>query len=219
MKRYALPIGITLATVLTLLSGVIQGRMSNRWGPPPDMLAAAEKLEEIPSRFGNWELEASDKLAPSVEAMLECTGYVFRTYVNQETGETVRVAILVGPSGPMSVHTPEICFSSRDYTTLTERSRLSISNDGSPKENFWGLTFRANNLESDVLRVCYGWSTGRRWTAPEDPRFEYAAYPFLYKIQLAASLPPHADLEVRDPCQEFLKDFSPVLQPHLVEAK
>jgi len=215
VKRSALVLGIGLVAASTLLSGAIHGWMSDRWGPPRNALAAAEKLQDIPDRFGNWELQSSDELAESVLTMLECIGYTFRTYVNQETGETVRVGVLLGPSGAMSVHTPEICFSSRDYTVFEERRRVAIENAGG---EFWALTFRANNLDADMLRVYYGWSTGEGWSAPEEPRFTYAGSPFLYKIQLAGSLPRGADPETGDPCRAFLNDFVPVAERYLVKA-
>ena len=218
-RKQLMPIlGVILVVVLTVLSGVIQGRMSNRWGPTRDVLAAAEKLNEIPGQFGNWRLTSSDEIIPSTLRMLECTGYILRTYEDQETGATVRVSLLLGPSGPMSVHTPEICYSSRDYTIHQERHQVPIEIDGS-SESFWALTFRANNLDADMLRVYYAWNAGDHWSAPDDPRFTFADRPFLYKIQLAGSYPAGADLEAIDPCREFLKDFVPLARRCLAEAR
>jgi len=217
LKRYAPVLGIILVLVLTSLSGVIQGRMSNRWGPPRDVLAVAEKLNDIPGQFGSWQLESSDEIAQPILTMLECTGYIFRTYVNQETGETVRVSVFSGPSGPMSVHTPEICYSSRDYTTHEERRLVPIEIEGS-NEDFWALTLRSNSIDADMLRVYYSWNTGDHWSAPEDSRFKFASSPFLYKIQLASYLPPRADVETDDPCRRFLQDFVPVAQRYLAGA-
>ena len=209
--------GVILVVVLTVLSGVIQGRMSDRWGPPRDVLAAAEKLNDIPSQFGNWKSESSDEIPQSTLTMLECSGYILRTYENEETGETVRVSLLLGPSGPMSTHTPEICYSSRDYTIQEDRHRVPLEIDGS-NESFWALTFQANNLDADMLRVYYAWNAGDHWSASENPRFEFAGRPFLYKIQLASHSLPRADLEAADPCHEFLRNFVPVARRYLAEA-
>ena len=218
-RKRILPIsGVIVVVVLTLLSGVIQGRMSNRWGPTRDALAAAKKLNDIPSQFGNWRLTSSDEITQSTLRMLECAGYVLRTYENQETGETVRMTVLLGPSGPMSVHTPEICYSSRDYTIHETRHQVPIEIDGS-SESFWALTFQANSLDADMLRVYYAWNPGDHWSAPDDPRFAFADRPFLYKIELASSLPPGADPEAADPCHRFLKDFVPLAKPHLAKAR
>ena len=209
--------GIILVVVFTVLSGVIQGRMSNRWGPPRDVLAAAEKLDDIPSQIGIWRLTSSDEITQSTLTMLECTGYILRTYENQETGETVRVSVLLGPSGPMSVHTPEICYSSQDYTIHEQRRQVPIAIDGS-NESFWALTFQSNNLDADMLRVYYAWNPGDNWSAPEDPRFEFASHPFLYKIELASYLPPGTDVETDDPCRKFLQDLVPLAKPCLTKA-
>jgi hypothetical protein len=217
-RRFVLASGIVVVAGLTLLSGIIHGRMSNRWGPPRDALAAAEKLLGIPDRVGNWQAHSSDEFSDEVLDMLECIGHVARTYVNEETGEVVNVAVLLGPSGPMSVHTPEICLPSRDYTLHEETRRVAIQDAEGSGEEFWGAVFQANNLEADMLRVCYAWTPGDRWSAPDEPRFTFASSPFLYKIQVHSLLPPQADLETRDPCLDFLRDFVPEARPYLVKA-
>lgn len=217
INRFLPGIGVLLLAGLTLASGAIQGRMSNRWGVPPDMAAAGKKLEKFPRQFGKWELQSTEKMSNDVLAVLECSGYFVRDYRNEETGQSVMVAVLVGPSGPISLHTPEICYSSRDYTLQGKSQRVSIPSGGN-KDEFWAATFRTNNLEADMLSVYYGWSTGRNWTADDDPRFAFAASPFLYKIQLASPLPPGSDAEDRTICRQFLSDFLPVLRRHLVDS-
>lgn len=218
-RRCVLPIGVLLVACLTLASGAIQGRMSNRWGVPADLLAAGNKLEDIPSQFGNWQLQSSEELDEPVAKMLDCAGYLVREYLNKESGQTVKVAVLLGRPGPMSVHRPEICFSSRDYEQQGDRQRVAIPSAGSEKDDeFWAVTFRANNLEADMLSTYYGWSKGRRWRAVDDPRFTFADTPFLYKIQLASLLPPGVDPQTYDPCRQFLTDFLPVASPFLVDS-
>ena len=211
-------LGIVLVACLTIASGAIQGRMSNRWGAPPDMLAAGEKLEKFPNQFGNWQLQSSEELDEQTSAVLECAGYFVRDYFNQESGQTVKVAVLLGPSGPISVHTPEICFSGRDYQAQGERQHVPIQSADGKNDEFWAVTFRANNLEADMLTVYYGWSTGGNWMASDDPRFTFAASPFLYKIQLASYLPPGSDPEVQNRCRQFLSDFIPVARRYLVDS-
>ena len=126
MKRYLPILSLILVLVLTAISGAIHGRMSNRWGPPQDSRAAAEKLQDLPVQFGSWRLQSSDELSDFIEDTLQCVGYLLRTYANQETGEVVTVTILLGPPGPISVHTPEICFSSRAYEIREERQKVTI---------------------------------------------------------------------------------------------
>jgi len=149
--------------------------------------------------------------------MLECTGYFVRNYQNQATGDLVSVTLLLGPPGPISVHTPEICFPSKNYQVLGKREQVAISGADGEDDQFWALSYKANNLRGDTLRVYYAWSTGGRWSASGDPRFKFAGQPYLYKIQLSSPLPPGADLESDDPCRKFLQDFLPAARKYMLE--
>jgi hypothetical protein len=216
--RNVLPtIGIVFVLGLTLVSGVVQGRMSNRWGHPPDMLAAGKRLEQLPDEFGNWRLLEAGELDPTAQRQLRCAGSVVGTYRNQVTGDTVTMALFLGMPGPISVHTPEVCFPSRDSTLIEKRQRVAIPDSRGFDEEFWALTFRSNDLDGGLIRVYYAWSTGSRWVAAADPRYEYGTRPHLYKIQLSSILPPNSDLAKSDPCREFLRDLVPVARGFMIE--
>ncbi len=215
MRRFLPALTIVLVAGLTLASGLIQGRMSNRWGPSPDVLAVAKKLEDIPDRVGSWQLKASDEMDDFTANMLQCAGYILRTYENEQTREHVNMFIIVGPPGPTAVHTPEVCYDSQGYPIRDPRQQVRIDPDG-PEDEFWAMTLRSNDLDAGVLRVYYAWSTGGPWSATKGPRYAYAGRPYLYKIQLASRLPSYVDSEVNDPCSMFLQDFVSVAKRYLV---
>ena len=218
MKRSYILLGVGLAFALTILSGVLQGRMRNRWGPSPDTVLAAGKLAEVPKQFGDWRLKSSDKLGESVERELECVGYFVRNYQNQATGDLVSVTVLLGPPGPISVHTPEVCFGARNYKALGKREEVAIRGADGRNDQLWAPSYKDNrSFRGDMLRVYWGWSTGKRWSADDEPRFKYAGQPYLYKIQLSSPLPAGADLQADDPCKKFLDDFLPVARKCMIE--
>ena len=109
MQRFLFSLAVVLIAALTVLSGIVHGRMSNRWGPSPDTLAAAAKLAEIPQRFGDWRQQGADELDKSSRDELQPAGYFVRRYENRQTGDIVSVTLLLGRPGPISVHTPEVC--------------------------------------------------------------------------------------------------------------
>lgn len=199
---------------LTLMSGLVQGRLRGRWGIKADMAAAASRLESTPAKFGEWDLAASQTLGESTVKMLECAGYLCGTYRNRATGDQVNMFVLLGPTGPISVHTPDICYSSREYTIVGAREKTAVRDSNGSGAEFWKLTLRSNDLEASLLRVHYAWSDGSAWTASDNPRFQYAGRPLLYKIQVAGPA-SEAAAEAEDPGQGFLRDFLPVLQKHL----
>jgi hypothetical protein len=217
MKRFWLLSGIILVAALTVLSGVLQGNMRNRWGPSADVLSAANKLVEIPSQFADWRLQSSGELDESASKMLECAACIVRNYENRATGDVVSVTLLLGPPGPISVHTPEICFGSRNFKSMGKRQLTSIRRADGSDDELWMLDYKANNLRGDLLRICYAWTVGDRWSATKDPRFQFAAQPYLYKIQLSAHLLPGVITESQDPCHKFLQDFLPVARKYLIE--
>lgn len=226
MKRSRLLVAVIVVAALTLLSGIIHGRMSNRWGPSPDLVAVGNTLEEkLPRQFGDWQHVATGEMSDTIVEVLQCTGYVVASY-RDTAGETVDVAILVGPPGPISVHVPEICYSSREYAVQEARQLASFpvrpdptresEKAERPDDELWSMTFRSNDPGGDILRVYYAWSAGKGWTAAENPRFSFMWAPYLYKIQLAAHLPLGADPVTDDPCRRFLEEFLPAVRRALV---
>jgi hypothetical protein len=220
VKPLTFNLGIVLVVALTVASGVIQGRIRNRWGPSETMQAAAQELGNVPEKFGGshddrWQLKRTDTLPSDVVEMLECTGYINRCYENRRTGEEVNVFVVIGPTGPIASHTPEICFSSQNYKSRDEHQRVVIPT-AEEDDELWALSFKTKNIREDLLRVYYGWTTSGRWTATSDPRFAFVGSPYLYKIQLASEMPAGTNLKTTDTCREFLKDFLPVLRKHLI---
>lgn len=209
MKSPILVLLVLALGAASIAVGVVHGRLTNRWGTPPDMKEAARKLDSLPQEISGWECTEHD-LDQRVADMLQCKGYVNRIYKNTKTGETISVVVLLGPAGPISVHTPEICYSSRDYKISSDRVKHPLDD----KQDLWDLRLKSTQAGAAPLRVLYGWTNDRDWHANADPRFAYGGRPLLYKIQLAGPLP--ANEKAPDPCEVFLSAFLPVLREHLL---
>jgi hypothetical protein len=198
---------VAIGLVVTIATGAVSGHLSQRWGPAPDLIAAGDQLKTMPEQFGNWQLVEEDTMEESVVRMLSCSGYVNRKYVDRNSGEDVDVAIMVGPSGPISVHTPEICFSSRDYTLESDRQRVELTDADERLHTVWSSTFRSNGALGAKLRVYYAWLPDDIWTAADSPRFTFAGRPLLFKLQAAAPIMPGKSNDSRDPVRRFLQDL------------
>lgn len=209
MSRFA--ICLIAAIGVSIAGAVIQGGYSNRWGQSAVLEAASKNLETIPKEFGPWQWQASETWKPEVVDMLQCSGYIHRIYVHRKTGQEVRVAVFVGPPGPTSVHIPEVCYTSKNYDIEGKRTQFEVTDNGR-QDAFWGVTFRSMDPGMGLLKVAYAWSDGGSWAAPDHPRFMFASNPILYKIQLAVPSPISTDIQSYDVCQEFLKDFLPILE-------
>ncbi len=77
-------------------------------------------------------------------------------------------------------------------------------------------TFKNKNLQEDLLRVYYAWTTGDHWSAPNDARYSFTGWPYLYKIQASCEMSAGTDMDSTDTCRDFLRDFLPVLAKCLV---
>jgi len=207
--------GFCCLLALTAVSGYVQGTLTNRWGTPADMQTAAEHFRQIPTEFGPWQLQKAEAITDEVVAILECAGYINGSYVNRSTGEVVNAFVILGPPGPVSVHTPEVCYSSKNYEIAETRSRVAIGAAEPAQNEFWAMTLRSHDVNADLLRVYYAWGNAGHWTAPESPRFTFGGDSYLYKIQLASYLPPDTNLDENDTCRRFLEAFVPVLNATL----
>jgi hypothetical protein len=170
--------------------------------------AAGKHLQTLPDQIGNWRLAKDSKIAPNVLQILQCSGYINRTYTHQETGQSVDVALIAGPPGPTAVHTPEICFSSRAYDLDSGPGEVALPGTSARLDSFWSMTFKPKRVGADQLQVYYGWSLGDRWVASSSPRFEFGGRPLLFKIQLAALHDGQPGADATDPCRDFLTSLS-----------
>jgi hypothetical protein len=194
------------ALALTLVTGLVYGRWTQRWEPPQSLKAAAARVLELPRELGAWQMTEERKVPALVLETLRCEAHSHREYVNRETGETVQVALIVGPSGPTAVHEPEICFSSQAYEIARPRETRFFGDAGNgDSSSLWEVRFQPKNVGTGELQVYYGWSTGGAWKASTAPRFEFGGSPLLYKIQVSAQMgPKQEDGQPSDPCKKFI---------------
>jgi hypothetical protein len=194
------------ALALTLITGLVYGRWTQRWGAAPSLKAAAARVNDLPRELGDWQMSEERDVAPLILETLRCEAHAHRVYVNSKTGEVVNVALIVGPSGPTSVHTPEICFSSRAYEIAEPREKKFFGASGDEGgSSLWTTRFKSQNAGAGELQVYYGWSTGGAWTASQSPRFEFGGSPLLYKIQVSAQMGPAKESgSGSDPGQSFI---------------
>jgi hypothetical protein len=196
-----------VAVLITLTGGILYGNYSQRWNVSSEMRSAADHLGQLPREIGKWKAVEDMPIAESALQMLECAAHINRRYVNEETGKSLQLAIMLGPPGPIAVHTPEICYSSRAYEIKGERSETVLDVSTEKRHSFWTIDFVTRNAFADRLRVYYAWSDGRNWIASNSPRFEFAGAPLLYKLQLATHVSPYSGDEGADPCRQFLEEL------------
>jgi len=203
-----------LATLLVVICGVVHGYWTDRWTPTAVVVAeAAARFPAIPMEFGNWSGQPVDRKPGRGEELF--VGNMQRCYTNTETGETVMMALVCGRPGPISIHTPDICYGGNGFE-IGPSSRVAVP--GTSAE-FWSMdASRSRAGEETRLRVYWGWCPGDGWSAPEDPRVVFARHPVLHKLYVVRELVNVGEPTREDPCLGFLRQLLPELERTLFRA-
>lgn len=211
MNEPHVPFGVFVVTLLLIVaSGLLHGEMTSRWGLSTDVATAAEALKSIPQSVGPWEQTGTCELTEAERNILHCNSYESRLYRNRESGEQIRLTLLMGPPDRMAAHTPEICYSTREFQLRETRQRVVLQTSAAAENAFWRVTFDATSLEGGILCVYYAWGIGDRWCAPDDARFAFPGHKYLFKLQVSTQLPSQFGNASPDACQDFLSFFAPV---------
>lgn len=178
---------LIMCVSLTILSGVLRGMVDQRWGMDESSNEAAVRVEGLPEQLGHWKAVHVDELDDEAKKMLRCVGNTVRNYVHEQTQESVSLVLMVGPAGPLAIHTPEVCYGSANFTTAEKRQQRLIKDVNGDEHPFSVITFEENKMGKRLLRVYYAWNKAGDWKAPASPRTSFAGVPMLYKLQLATN--------------------------------
>lgn len=199
---------IIVGMVLTVLSGVLRGKLDNRWGTE-ELNAAAEAVNALPTSIGSWTTDEVERLSEEASTMLRCAGNSVGAYSNR-SGDAVNMVLLVGPAGPLAVHTPEVCYGSNNFTIHESTQATKITDSTGKEHDFSVVTFRENKAGNRLLRVYYAWNRDQTWVAPSSPRSAFAGIPMLYKVQVATH-DVQKDRDNLDAGERFLGEALPLL--------
>jgi hypothetical protein len=215
MTRY-LPLVAAIALVIG--AGAVRARWTSRQADLRDVLATAARLENVPVNVGEWvgtahPFDLSEYRAAGIQ------GALLRTYRHKGTGQEVTLMIVCGRPGPISVHTPDVCYPGSGYRVLSEIRTTINDHPGTPPHEFWKLRMnKVDSVVSEHLNVTYGWSFNGHWQAPQRDaaRFVFASAPVLFKLYVQYQVPPANTVDAateaeNDPTVKFLEALLPKL--------
>jgi len=195
-----------LATGMLVASGLVHGYWTDRWYPPEDLQAAAARLDRVPLVLGDWDGHSVDTKSITVDRLI--AGHVQRRYVNRVTGETVSLALVVGRPGPVSIHTPDVCYGASGYT-IGNRGTAKVP--GRDDEFLCMDATRVRATEESRLRLYWAWNAGRDWVSAQDPRLAFASNRVLYKLYVMRDQLSLGEPSREDPCLTFMQALLPTL--------
>ena len=217
-KLTSLLIGIVVVAAITVVITRYSGSLTGRWGTFRGMDEASKTLKSLPMQIGDWRAEKEGELDQvSINMLRIHDSYIFRSYKNVTTQNVVHVTLMVGPTGKITVHTPEVCFGGKDYEKDSVRTSVPInvqlSTGNEVADTFWKISFTGRSLDvNNRVSFYYAVSTGSEWNAVENPRATFQSYRYVYKIQAEAFTGLGDD---EDTVEKFLKDCLPTIHEYL----
>ena len=107
-----------------------------------------------------------------------------RRYTNRLNGSAASILLVCGRPGPVSVHTPDVCYEGDGFDLLGPPVRYAVqaSSPSEPAE-FWAATVNKQSPTAPLrLRILWSWNATGTWKAPDNPRPTFARFPVLYKL-------------------------------------
>jgi hypothetical protein len=202
--------------VILALAAFVQGWWTDRWLASPQLGEACERLKGVPLVIGDWDGQ-DIPINPRDLEQAHVHGYLSRRYTNRRDGTEVLAVMLCGRSGPLSLHTPDVCYRGAGFEPLAAPVRQQVRWNGgqAPAELLTAVFQKQEPSRTANLRVYWSWSAAGPWETPEDPRVAYGSRPALYKLYVEHQMAFEGDLGDEDPAIRFLGSFLPELQRSL----
>jgi hypothetical protein len=207
------PLAVIFGLALLLAGGLVHGLYAERWQTSTALEDAVAKLPNVPIEIGGWQ-GTDEKMDEQEFAMAGARGYWARLY--RKDGKEFQAILMVGRSGRMSVHTPEVCYRGAGFDLYGKPSLYTArGQDGAELGSLWSATFVKPGAVNTELQLLWAWSDGSQWTAPANPRWSFAGRPALYKLYLSQNVSGQSGDAAAKTRDDFVRAFLPALRQAL----
>jgi hypothetical protein len=194
------------ALVAVLIAGIVHGFWSGRWTDESHAVSGQASLDRIPLQLGDWQ---GEDLPPQPRGSEPLLGKLSRIYRNRKTRATVTISLIFGRRGPVSIHTPDVCYDASGYKVATPQR---FSPQGASAEFFQAEAIKEKAADQTMLRIFWTWNAGGRWQVADNPRVAFARHPVLCKLYLVRELTALGEPVDEDPCLELFGRLLPELE-------
>lgn len=195
------------AIVLGICCGIVHGFWTDRWTVSHAPAEAAARMAQLPLEAGDWqaqELPVSDRETEAI------SGRLYRRYLNRLSGSVVTVALVTGLPGPVSIHTPDVCYKANGFKVAAPIKYLY---KGPAAAEFWTADLKkVKAAEVMHQRIFWAWTTTGEWSVPDNPRWHFAAERVLFKLYLIREMATADEPLEEDPCIDLMHQLLPQLR-------
>jgi hypothetical protein len=197
------------AVALGICCGLVHGFWTDRWTRSRAPAEAAARLTRVPLEAGDWQAEPLPFNERETEAI---SGRLYRRYVNRLSGSAVTVALVSGLPGPVAIHTPDVCYKANGFKVASPIKYRHAATAGAPAAELLTADLeKARAAEVLHQRIFWSWTTAGTWSAPDNPRWQFAAEPVLYKLYLVREMSAADEPLEEDPCIDLMRQLLPQL--------
>ncbi len=202
------PLWLTFAAgfAVVVASGLAYGAWTQRWRKSADLTARAAQLTQLPDEFGPWKGQPAELDADAL-ALAGAEGWWVRRFTDERSGATLLAIILCGRPGPLSVHKPETCYGGAGYEM--EGPAIKYTPPEAPGAACWTGKFKEGRAGGQELRIFWSWYADGGWCAADNPRWDFARLPALYKLYVVRETAGRVERLDDDPAADLLRRLLP----------
>ena len=157
---------------------------------------------DLPATLGSWELLKQGTLQENELKILHASDHWQRVYQRSESKQIVVVTLVVGPSGPLASHQPEVCYARNEFCSYRDASLWNVPNRD---DTFRFQTLEPRQVERAAMTIAYAWHDGDSWRAPRVPRVQLSGNSALQRIQITMRHPSGMTHDAQTAMQEFVQ--------------
>ncbi len=208
-------LAVVFGIIATLIPAWYHGTRTFRWGEDETASILAGRLKGLPGNIGSWQMVDEGELRLEEIRQLQPVGYLVRRYSFGEMN--ANVFVIVGPTGPIAAHTPDICFDSRNYEMLDDRSKFKIGTSALDESECWVRRFESRAVQKQAIKTWYTWMVDKSWQASTNPRVSFSDSPYLIKVQVAVLYPDVESMDRDKVGEEFMTSLHDSLNETLFQ--
>lgn len=205
---------VAVGVVVVAAVGAAHGLKTDRWQPSARLEEAVARLPAVPMQIGDWAGKGEPlENEEDVKRVGQIKEYINRAYTNTQAQQGVTLLVVCGRGGPISVHTPDICYAGAGYRRLTDPTPTTVEAGGRSHSFRMARFAKPGGVSQGQIEILWAWSAdGREWSAPDKPRAAFARLPAVYKMYVVRPIGPAAKAgEAADPARAFLREALPAV--------